>query len=144
MNDIAVKTAFYWMRESFLALKEYPNGIKKWQEIMDKALTTGYEKMGATRLSGPKGFLEYVVERDRLLGLRAGGSIINENKFSYHIKDPFIDLKDTITKEEYEQISTYGYLKTKMNYFLGPDWKAAMQSCPWNNDKKETLWVIEK
>ena|SRR3989344_2309299 len=151
-NDVAAKTAAeaakYWMAESYLALRGYSGGIEKWKEIMSKGLSLAYEKMGAMRLSGPESFLEYVIGRDKMLGLHAGGDIIDENKFSYWIADPFLGLKDKITKKEYEQISTHGYLKTKMDYFLGKDWKAMMHKCPWDSnddkDNNKTSWLIEK
>ena len=146
--DIIKSGMFYWMLESYMALRLHKNGIKQWQEIMDKALSAGYEKQGAKQSSGPEGFLKNVIARDKLLGLKAGGSVLAKNgkqitKFSYWIECPFASLKDRINAQEYEEISTKGYLATKIKYFLGDDWKANMIKNPWLGNPR-TEWVIEK
>ncbi|MBI5332126.1 MAG: hypothetical protein HZB65_00990 [Candidatus Aenigmarchaeota archaeon] len=146
--DIIKSGMFYWMQESYMALRKHKNGIKQWQELMDKGLCAGYEKQCAKRGSGAKGFLKHVIARDRLLGLEAGGGIMARKgkqitKFSYWIECPFAVLKDRIGVEEYEEISTKGYLATKIRYFLGDGWVASVVKSPWLGDKR-TEWVVEK
>jgi hypothetical protein len=146
--DIVKNGMFYWMRESYMALrKQGYGGIRLWQEIMEKALTAGYESAKAKRNSGMRGFLKHVVARDKMLGLAAGGKIIvnkkNHQKFSYWIVDPFLPLKDKISQEEYHEISTNGFLRAKIKYFLGEGWITKMIKTPWNGDKR-TEWILEK
>ncbi|MBI1973622.1 hypothetical protein HYS54_02310 [Candidatus Micrarchaeota archaeon] len=140
--EIVRNGMFYWMRESFTALRSYPGGIGKWQHMMHAALTAGYEKQGAPRNSGPQGFLEHVVARDLMLGLPAGGEVLSEDKFVYWIQDPFIVLKEKIGEEDYEQISTHGYVKTKLDYFC-PGWHATLAKSCWRGNERSE-WIIEK
>ena len=140
---------FYWMRESYMALrKQEYGGIRSWQNIMDKGLSAGYDSQGAKRNSGVKGFLKHVIARDKLLGLKTGGKILAKKgkqitRFSYWLECPFTSLKDRLSMEEYEEISTRGYLATKIRYFLGDGWKATMMKNPWKGHKR-TEWVVEK
>ncbi|MBI4895743.1 MAG: hypothetical protein HY831_04595 [Candidatus Aenigmarchaeota archaeon] len=142
--QIARAGMFFWMREATLEmLKRGQEGIEEWQRKMDKGLLAGYEIQGAPRNSGVEGFLKYVVERDRFLGLEAGGHVTNERNFSYWIIDPFIPLREEITQEEYEKISTHGYLATKIRYFLPGEWKTTLMKSPWLGDDR-TEWIIER
>lgn len=98
--EIAKSGMFYWMTGCYLALrKQGEEGIRQWQEIMDRGLSAGYVAQGATRNSGPEAFLKYAVERDKMLGLPVGGRIIGEKSFLYWIQDPMLpQLKKTNTK----------------------------------------------
>jgi hypothetical protein len=140
--EIVSKGLFHWMRESFLALRKQPEGIKLWQEIIDKALTSGYESSGAVPSSGPEEFLKHVVERDKLLGLEAGGEILSPDKFSYWIKDPFLPLKNSIPLEEYQEISTLGYIEAKRKFFV-PDFSVRMVKNMWEGEERSE-WIFEK
>ncbi len=137
--------------EKFQAcLREFARAFKQarrldvYNAILSKALEAGYEKAGALRGAGVDEFLEYVVERDRLIGLQAGGSKISDWGFTYWIEDMFLPLcKDgSLSLADYESISTNGYLQTKINYFL-PDpqnWRAEMTISPFDSDRTE--WKI--
>lgn len=140
-RDIAAATAFYWMRQAALiALRAGESGIVQWQRVMREGLHAAYEKMGASRNSGPENFLKYVIERDRALGLEAGGEIKSGEEFVYWIKDPFIPLRNMVDDYAYERLSTRGYLKAKIDYFC-PEFTPSMTKSPWRGDDR-TEWVL--
>ena len=134
-SDIILSTAFdpsesaESLGEKFqLCLREFALAFKRAEKLdvyaafLSRTLEAGYEKAGAQSSAGIDEFLKYVVERDNLIGLEAGGRKISSEMFSYWIKDMFFPLcKDRrLTEKEYATISTNGYLRTKINYFL-PD-----------------------
>lgn len=140
-RDIAAATAFYWMRQAaIIALNS--GSVDQWQAAMREGLHAAYKRMGAPGNSGAKGFLRYVLERDRALGLEAGGETRSSDEFIYWIKDPFLPLKDKITEKQYECLSTHGYLQAKIDYFC-PGFSATLTKSPWRGDDR-TEWVIKK
>lgn len=145
MNEIhpAVKGMFFWMMESYKALRESgEEGIKKWQDIITKSLHAGFEKQGAKCNSGPDAFLKFVVERDKALGLEAGGEIIDSNSFAYWIKDPFLPLKESMTLKDYENISTLGYVEAKKQFFVS-EFNVKMTKNMWKGDEISE-WIFER
>ena len=133
-----------------VCLREFVLEFKKagrldiYNAILSKALESGYERAGARRGAGVNEFLYYVIERDRLVGLEAGGEKISGWEFTYWIEDMFLFLcrDGSLTLDEYETISTDGYLRTKINYFLpNPEnWNAEMTMSPFLSDRTE--WKI--
>ncbi len=153
----------HWMREAYLLARlSGLEGIQEWQRAMKTALHAGYEAAGAPRNSGPEGFLRYVVERDKYLGISAGGEILEREgrkvlSFRYWIVDPFIDVRDRLKKielenekrltdqeleNEYRRISTEGYLAAKIDYFCS-DFKPEMLKSTWRGDDR-TEWVLRR
>ncbi len=142
---LSLKGMFAWMAGSYVDLKSIAGeeGIILWKQRMDKGLSAGYNAQGAARGSGVDAFLEHVVKRDHVLGMEAGGHVTNERKFSYWIKDLFYLFKNEISETDYQNISTHGYLATKIKYFLTGEWKATMTKNPWQGHDR-TEWIIEK
>ncbi len=128
----------------FLLIFKNARRLVNYNTILSKALETGYSRAGARRGAGVNEFLKYVVKRDKLIGLKAGGEKVNGNEFTYWIEDMFLPLckKDNLTPVEYAAISTDGYLRTKINYFLpNPEsWYAKMTVSPFDSNKTE--WKI--
>ena len=121
--------------------------IQEFNRIMKEGLHKGYERAYPnSRESGIEGFQEYVVERDEIIGCKAGVNVSNENQFIYSIEDPFVYLVDAVTKDQYEQISTRGYLDAKMDYFFGADakrWSRFLEHSRYDG-KNESVWRMIK
>ena len=132
-----------------LALRQldWREGLEEFNKIMAVALPAGYEAAyGQVRGSGVDGFLRYVIDRDRMLDYEVGGRKISDTEFEYWIRDPFIDLKDIITEDEYQIISTHGYVWIKMNFFLdddAPNWFAHLKESPWRGHRR-SLWRMKR
>ncbi|MBI4162039.1 MAG: hypothetical protein HY513_00020 [Candidatus Aenigmarchaeota archaeon] len=129
--------------EFFLVFKKAYR-LSVYNEILSRALQSGYERAGARHGAGVDEFLKYVVARDQLIGLEAGGEKISGMEFAYWIKDMFSPLCQSgqITRADYTAISTNGYLHAKISYFL-PDshkWHAEMIMSPFDSDRTE--WRI--
>lgn len=116
-----VRAGFFgWMAGAYIDLKQFgPKGIKLWQKRMD-GLKEAYRKMGAKENGGPEEFLYYVPERDSLLGIAAGGDIIDENSFKYWIntKQAFGTIWNQIDEQDYKNITLNGFIKTKRDFFV--------------------------
>lgn len=143
-TEIFKNGMFHWIRTAYLLARKSKAGIKEWQKQMETGLTVGYDAAGAKRNSGPEGFLKYVVERDKALGLPVGGKIIDKNTFQYWIIDFFLPLKEAcVTAEEYDNnISTGGYLAAKIKYFC-PDFKAKLVKSTFMENEK-TEWILTR
>lgn len=121
-------------------------GLYKFNEIMNVALPSGYEaSYGNVRGSGLDGFLQYVVDRDRMLGYDAGGRKISNEEFEYWIADPFVNLKNIMPEHAYEVISTFGYVSIKINFFFddAENWFASLEESPWRGHSR-SLWRITR
>ncbi len=143
-TEIFRNNMFHWIRTAYkIARLVGRDGIKAWQDEMKKGLQKGYDTAGAKRGSGPTGFLKYVVERDRALDLSAGGEVIDQDTFIYWIEDFFSPLKEEgVTEQEYEDISTRGYLAAKIEYFC-PGFEPKLVKSPWRGDKR-TEWILRR
>ena len=111
---------FAWMAGSYMDLKEFgPKGVKLWQKRMDEGLKNAYRKMGAEEGGGFEEFLQYVVARDKLLGIRANCTIM-DGRLTYNIdtKTPFISIWNQLTEEDYKNITLDGFIETKKQFFI--------------------------
>jgi len=67
------------------------------------------------------------------------------NGLEYWIVDPFVMLKNRITEDEYQIISTFGYVSIKVNFFLGDvsEWSVELKESPWGGYER-SLWQITR
>jgi|GEM_PF-2340061 len=123
------------------------SGLAEYNRIMDEALPRGYiGAYGNVRGTRVEGFLRYVVDRDLILGYKAGGNKLSDTEFIYWIADPFSGLVRHMPEAAYEILSTHGYVATKMHFFFAddaPNWRVELKESPWR-DNNRSLWKIRR
>jgi len=138
-EEFLKKFAWFWLAESVYYACSAQK-MKEWQKEMREGLFKGYNAQGAERNGGVDEFIKHVGKRDiEYVCLPVDFEKINENKFIYRMHScPFLESREklkSIGVEVCEEISTNGYLKAKMEYFLGNDWKLQTIQCIWRSDK---------
>lgn len=129
-------TAFFRnIENSFIILEKWEGkeyALRFVTALMEKSLGAAYSSMGAKLLSGSIEFQRCVKERDSSVGLKIEFQELENNSFSYKFyTDPFPGLKGEV--DPYELDATY--MKFKVNYFLGNDWKYETPKHLWLGDK---------
>jgi hypothetical protein len=131
--------AWFWLAESVYYAYSAKK-MKEWQEEMKAGLFKGYDAQGAKKMGGVDEFIKHVGKRDNeFVCIPVDFEKIDENKFIYRMYAcPFLEAREklkSIGVGDCKEISANGYLKAKMEYFLGDDWKLQTTRCIWESDK---------
>lgn len=135
--------AFFGTHERYFLVIKEKYGKNKTLEIMETVmrinLGKAYDTMGFQKGS-PQDFARVVGERDKSVGLDVKFPEVSENRIVYQFwTDPFPGLKGKVEPEELDAT----YMRFKVFYLLGEDWKYSTTKHLWNGDDC-TEHVIEK
>lgn len=135
--------AFFGLYQNFfLVLKaEFgePRALELFRQVMERGLKAAYDKMGFKK-GNPKEFARVVGERDKSVGLKVKFPIVSKDKIVYQFwTDPFPGLKGQVAARLLDDT----YMRFKVEYLLGNDWKYSTTKHLWNGSKY-TEHLIEK
>jgi len=130
--------AWYWLANS-VYYAHIARKMKEWQKDMKEGLFKGYDSQGATKRGGVDEFIKHVGKRDRdLVCIHVDFEKTNENKFIYRMYEcPFLSSQkklENVGVKDCKEISTKGYLKAKIDYFLDKNWELRTTKCIWNGE----------
>jgi len=131
--------AWFWLAQSVYYACSAQK-MNEWQAEMRNGLFKGYDAQGAKRMGGVDEFIEHVGKRDNeFVCIPVDFEKADENRFIYRMRVcPFLGARGrlkSIGVRDCKEISTEGYLKTKIEYFLGDAWKLQTTRCIWKGDK---------